>query len=164
MARSLHPNENNAQKKRQVIEEFSYYAGANGMIHGQVMDITLSPENTNEDNIEELIMKKTGCLILASVKAGAILGDASPSQLKAIVEYGENIGVAFQIRDDIHDALDLSEEIRPNYVSVFGLDESKQKVKDLVDAGLKALEKTHLESETLRHLACALLESEGKEK
>lgn len=154
-------------RKEKVIREISQLAGIRGMIGGQFLDITLSPEEITEKEYYELILKKTGSLIVASLKAGAILGDASPSQIHSLEEYGRNIGLAFQIRDDIIDSVKEVQEkrlTRPNAVSVFGLEEAKQKLKTFIDGALRALEEACMETEELRYLALKLLESKSEKK
>lgn len=148
-------------QKEQLIIEIGHLAGVRGMIGGQLMDITLSPEELTEETMHELILKKTGALIVASVKTGALLGKAGDSEFKAIVQYGRNIGLAFQIRDDILDS--EGEEIReknlsPNYVSLFGHEVSEQRLKSFVGIARSALDETSLESEELHSLASKLLE------
>jgi geranylgeranyl diphosphate synthase type II len=153
-------------RKGQVIEEISHFAGARGMVGGQLMDITLSSEKISEEELQELVLKKTGALIIASVRTGAILGEASTVQLEAVVEYGRNIGIAFQIRDDI---LDLTNEKknepipRPSHVSLYGLAEAKKRLKRFVEEGIRAFDNTSLESEELRYLALRLLDINRKE-
>jgi geranylgeranyl diphosphate synthase type II len=147
-------------QKEQLIIEIGHLAGVRGMIGGQLMDITLSPEELTEETMHELILKKTGALIVASVKTGALLGKAGNSEFEAIVQYGRNIGLAFQIRDDILDS--EGEEIReknlsPNYVSLFGRDVSEQRLKSFVGIARSTLEETSLESEELHYLASELL-------
>jgi len=154
-------------QKNKVIDEISHCAGAEGMVKGQMMDITLSPENMNEENIYEKKKKKTGSLIMASVKTGAILGNASASQLEAIIDFGKNIGIAFQIRDDILDSImekKKSRLIRPNYVHLFGLSIAEQKLKEFVENGLKSLAGACLDSEELRYLATILLDIENEKE
>lgn len=148
-------------KKEQVIQEISVLAGVRGMIGGQLMDITLSPEKMSEEVFEELALKKTGALIIASVKTGAILGEAQPFELEAITNYGKNVGLAFQLRDDILDSADKEEKChppRPNAVALLGLEESKQRLRTCVEAAIKALDEASLESEELRYLASKLLD------
>lgn len=105
-------------------------------------------------------MKKTGSLILVSVKVSAILGDASAAQMDAVSHFGRNIGYAFQIHDDISDFVEDTPEdqpFRPNSVSLFGLQETKNKLRRYVEEGINALDKGSLESEELRALALMLL-------
>jgi len=156
-----------SSKKEQIIKEISHFAGARGMVGGQLMDITLSPEDISEEDLHELILKKTGSLIIASVKTGAILDEASALQLEAVVEYGRNIGIAFQIRDDILDSIkeEQKENIpRPNYVSLYGLGEAEKRLKIFVENGIRAFEKTSLESEALGYLALKLLDLKDNDK
>jgi geranylgeranyl diphosphate synthase type II len=160
------PRELSSQKE-QAIQEISQAAGVGGMIEGQFLDITLSPEKLTEEMLHRLIRKKTGSLIIAAVKAGAILGQASPSHLEALEDYGRNIGFAFQVRDDI---LDSSRErgnqtiFRPNYVSFFGALEAERRLNKFILSAIKALETASLQSEELRMLALRLRDStEGNE-
>jgi geranylgeranyl diphosphate synthase type II len=129
------------------------------MVGGQLMDITLSPEEITEEDLHELILRKTGALIIASVKIGAILGEASTFQLDAMVEYGRNIGIAFQIRDDILDSIGEEKEnqSRPSYISFYGREEAENRLKRYIADGIRAFDKTSLQSEELRYLAHRLL-------
>lgn len=152
-------------RKEQVLKEISRHAGVKGMIGGQLMDISLSREDLTEDTIHELILKKTGGLITAAVKTGAILGGADGPELEAVAEYGRNVGLAFQVRDDIHDSGDEEQDgqsFRPNYVSFFGLETSKQRLKDFVEAARNTLNEASIESEELHWLASKLLELKEK--
>lgn len=152
-------------RKEQVLKEISRHAGVKGMIGGQLMDISLSREDLTEDTIHELMLKKTGGLITAAVKTGAILGGADGPELEAVVEYGRNIGLAFQVRDDIHDSGEKEQDgqpFRPNYVSLFGLETSKQRLKDFVEAARNTLNEASIESEELHWLASKLLELKEK--
>jgi geranylgeranyl diphosphate synthase type II len=152
-------------KREQIIKEISQLAGVRGMVGGQLMDITLAQDELTEENFHELILKKTGSLIIASIKTGAILGEAGASELEAAVEFGRNLGLAFQIRDDILDkGRDVPEDqlLRPNYVSVFGLEGSKRRLKGFVAAARKALDEASLDSEELHYLAAKLLEFEKR--
>ena len=152
-------------RKELVIKEISYLAGVNGMIGGQLMDVTFSPEDLTEETFFALVLKKTGALIIVSVKTGAILGGAGDSELKAIVEYGRNLGLAFQIRDDILDSGGEARKgqlSRPNSVYLFGLEDSKRRVRNFVEAARAALDKASLESEELHYLASKLLELKNR--
>ncbi len=153
-------------RKEQVLRDISHLSGINGMIGGQLMDVTLSEEELTEDILHDLIFKKTGALITASVKTGAVIGGANDSQLEAISQFGRNIGLAFQIRDDIHDS-DPEEEsggpFRPNYVSFLGLETAKNRLKNYIDTARSILDEASLESEELHHLASQLIEIENRE-
>jgi geranylgeranyl diphosphate synthase type II len=160
------PLRKNLQVKReQIIMEISQSAGVKGMVGGQFMDITLSQDALTEETYHELILKKTGSLIIASVKTGAILGEAGASELEAAVKYGRNVGLAFQIRDDILDSGQDAQKgrlPRPNYVSLFGIKDSERRLKDFVEAARNAMDEASLESEELHYLATKLLELEKR--
>ena len=152
-------------KRGQIILEISQSAGVKGMVGGQFMDITLSQDELTEETYQELILRKTGSLIIASIKTGAILGEAGASELEAAVKYGRNVGLAFQVRDDILDSGQDAQKgslTRPNYVSLFGLQDSERKLKDFVEAARNALDEASLESEELHYLATKLLELEKR--
>jgi geranylgeranyl diphosphate synthase type II len=152
--------QNSPLKKVKIIEEMSRSAGVNGMIGGQLLDISVSSEEMTEKILKELIQKKTGALITAAVKIGALLGEADSSQMNAIIEYGENIGLAFQTRDDIMDAKEDAQgeiQIRPNSVSFFGVKKTEERLKKFIDNGIFALDKASLDSKELRFMAHKLL-------
>jgi geranylgeranyl pyrophosphate synthase len=150
-------------KKERFIKEIGQNAGINGMVGGQFLDITLMPDDLSEERLLELIERKTGALILASVKVGPIFAEAAPSEFSSMVEYGRNLGMAFQIRDDILDFPETSSPsspVRPNAASFFGLDEAKKRLEDHVRRAIEALDQASLASEELRFLASKLLEIE----
>jgi len=148
-------------RKIQVIRETAELAGVEGMIGGQLLDITFSAENATEASLGELMLKKTGALITASVRAGALLGGASSGGLKAVTVFGENLGLAFQVRDDIHDAAEKPKKgapAGPNYARVFGAERARDHLRRFVEAGLEALETGGVKGPLLRRLAGRLLE------
>jgi geranylgeranyl diphosphate synthase type II len=145
--------------KINLIHEISGFAGIQGMIGGQLLDITVSPKDLSEDGLYDLMEKKTASLITAAVRSGAILGYASPENLKAMSEYGRNIGLAFQIRDDILDAEQDKEGnllLRPNSVLVMGLEKAHTRLKKHIEISLRSLENAGINSEELRYLALML--------
>jgi geranylgeranyl diphosphate synthase type II len=152
-------------RKERAIAELGRYAGTEGMIGGQLLDITLTPETISQDLFHELIQKKTSALITVSVRIGAILGGANESRMEAITAYGENIGLAFQIKDDLLDALEDAQKAdayRPNSVSLFGLDKTLERLDAFVSEGLKALERGTFASRELRFLAEKLLDVKNR--
>ncbi len=148
-------------RKERLIEEIARSAGIKGMVGGQLLDITLTSDRLTEESLLELMGKKTGALILASVKAGPILAGASAFELKKMIEYGENIGLAFQMRDDILDSTEFFSQDspqHPNAASYFGLREAKERLEHHVQAALKALDWVSTASDELRYLASRLSE------
>ncbi|MGD9344802.1 MAG: polyprenyl synthetase family protein, partial [Candidatus Aminicenantes bacterium] len=158
---------NSDAKKERSIAELSRLAGTEGMIGGQLLDITLTPESISEELFHELVQKKTGALITASVRIGAILGGADDSRMEAITRYGENIGLAFQIKDDLLDTMEDTQRedvYRPNSVSLFGLDQTLERLDAFVARGIEALERGAVASPELRFLAEMLLDVKNKIK
>ena len=117
-----------------IIREAAEAIGSLGMVGGQIVDIRRKKRYTKKE-IEYIHTHKTGALIKVSVRVGAILAGAKPSQLKNLTEYGENIGLAFQIADDILDAAHKKEG--PNYAVIFGEKASRKKAQKLVNEAKK---------------------------
>ena len=149
----------------QVIREIGHCAGSRGMVGGQVVD--MESEGKGEIDlatVQYIHTHKTGALIKASVKAGAILGGADEAGLAALTRYGEAIGLAFQIADDILDIEGTTEEIgkdagsdeargKATYPAVMGLAESKKRAVELVDMALESLAGFDHRADPLREIA-----------
>lgn len=157
--------ESKSLQKEQMIIEIAQSAGIQGMVGGQLLDITLKLDALSEDNLQDLMAKKTGSLIQASVRVGPILAGASSAEVLAMTQYGKNIGLAFQIRDDILDSdhffsQDLPQH--PNAASFYGVERAKIKLGQHIQSALHALDSARLESEELRFLASKLLDLKQK--
>jgi geranylgeranyl diphosphate synthase type II len=153
-------------RKERLIREIARSVGVRGMMGGQLLDITLTLDGLSEDDLQNLMVKKTGALILVSVRVGPILAGASPVEIQALTEYGHNIGLAFQIRDDILDSRQFASQDpcqHPNAASFYGVEEAKKKLERHVRSALEALDSASLESEELRFLASRLLELKQKQ-
>jgi geranylgeranyl pyrophosphate synthase len=144
------------ERKERAVEEIAAAAGVEGMIRGQWMDITLEPGSVGADAYDDLIRRKTGALIRASVVAGAILAGAPGAVLAALTDYGEAVGRAFQLRDDLLDAGAAGRDDGPKAAAVLGLGEARAGLEASVDGALKSLEAGQVDSEELRHLAASL--------
>jgi len=153
----------------QVIREIAVCAGSRGMVGGQVVDME-SEGNRDIDfaTVQYIHTHKTGALIKASVRSGALLGGAVPEHLDAITRYGEAIGLAFQIADDILDIEGTTEEIgkdagsdeargKATYPAVLGLAESKRLAAELVDRAFAALSPFGDRAEPLREIASYII-------
>jgi geranylgeranyl diphosphate synthase type II len=148
-----------------VVREIAWGAGSHGMVGGQVVDM----ESEGKDDIDLATVQyihthKTGALIKASVKAGALLGGAQGEQLAALTRYGEVIGLAFQIADDILDIEGTTEEIgkdagsdqargKATYPAVVGLAEAKRRAQELVELALESLAGFGPVADPLREIA-----------
>jgi geranylgeranyl diphosphate synthase type II len=151
-----------AQRAR-VIEEVARRAGVEGMIDGQYRDIRLKPEDANEASYRDLILKKTAGLIIAAVTCGGLLGRASDDEIRTLTDYGTNVGLAFQVRDDILDAAGEKARdgiYRANSTALFGAEGARRRLKDHVEAALDSLDRASIGSAELRTLAAMLLELE----
>lgn len=91
-----------------AINEIAKGAGCRGMVAGQLADIEAENKQCSKEMLDYIHINKTGALITASVRAGAYLGNAKPEELKALTTYAENLGLAFQVADDM---LDISESL-----------------------------------------------------
>ncbi len=114
-----------AERKIRLVEELSRAAGTvGGMIGGQVNDIEGERKSPTALLLESIHRAKTGALLRASVRMGAIYAGASETQLAALSEYGEHVGLAFQIIDDLLDVEESSEALG----KTAGKDEAQQKI------------------------------------
>ncbi|MDJ0719162.1 MAG: polyprenyl synthetase family protein [Prochloraceae cyanobacterium] len=140
------------QQVLKVVALLSRALGAAGLVGGQVID--LESEGQSDVSVETLNFihtHKTGALLEASVISGAILTGASDEEVHRLSKYAENIGLAFQIVDDILDITSTQEELgktagkdlrsqKATFPSIWGLEESKAQAKQLVEAAIAELE------------------------
>lgn len=151
-----------------IIRELSVACGSEGMVGGQTADIVSENRKIKKDDMLYIHTHKTGALIKASVRIGAIMAGTSSDILHSLTRYGENIGFAFQIIDDILDVVGTREELgkpagadtskgKNTYPSVFGLGESRKKARDLVEDSLKAIERFDKKADPLREIAKYIL-------
>ena len=91
------------ERQLYLINQFSLKIGANGMVGGQIIDISSKKKDLTVQEIKQMHKLKTASLISFSCKAGAIIGGASEEEIEAFELYGENLGIAFQIIDDVLD-------------------------------------------------------------
>lgn len=127
----------------QVVLEVTKAIGTEGMIGGQVKDLEAEGKKVSLKQVEYIHTHKTGKLLRASIRAGAILGGADKKTLLALTYYAERFGLAFQIVDDILDVVGKEEEIgkkrgsdkansKATYPEVAGLEKSKSLSRDLL--------------------------------
>ncbi len=126
------------ERKTRVIAELATAAGtAGGMIGGQVADLEGEGKEPNAQLLESIHRAKTGALLRASVRMGAIYAGADQQQLDAVSRFGEHVGLAFQIVDDILDVEESSEALgktagkdaqqhKITFPAVYGLEESRR--------------------------------------
>lgn len=146
-------------------------SGVEGMIGGQTVDILSENEDIPKDKLHYIHSKKTGALIKASILAGAILGKSTEKEYNILNEFGEKLGLAFQIKDDILDIIGDSTKIgktakkdiesnKSTFVKLYGLEESKQMCLKLTEECLELLNKIDKNTESLEKLTLILLKRE----
>lgn len=141
-----------------LIKEISFYIGTANMLGGQVEDINPGNKNIKKEDLYNLYMKKTAALICVSIRAGAILSNANQRQLKALTKYGENIGLAFQIVDDMLDIMQDERVMKkPTYPNQYGIKESKNEADRLIKEAKDSLKIFNNKAETLKNLADYIL-------
>ncbi|MBI5562542.1 MAG: polyprenyl synthetase family protein [Deltaproteobacteria bacterium] len=144
--------------------EIARAAGSTGMIGGQVVDIESEGREAAFPVLEYIHIHKTGKLILASVRSGAILAGADEGQLNSLTRYGEAVGLAFQIADDILDVEGTSAEMgkaaggdakkgKVTYPSLIGVEESRRRASELVERAIAAIDGLGPRAEALRGIA-----------
>lgn len=154
----------NKDTSLQIIEEFSIYSGASGMIGGQVVDLLSENKKPTYEDLIYTHTHKTGDLIVFSIRLGALLANANELQLKNLTDFGRNIGLAFQIQDDILDIIGdeakLGKKIgsdkingKVTYPTFKGLDASREEVQKLISEAKKYIHNIGIETKYLNELA-----------
>lgn len=127
----------NPKKYLKAINEIAKASGIHGMIGGQVVDIQSENKNISKEKLDYIHNNKTAAIIIGCMRAGAIIGDANDKDLDKITKYANNIGLTFQIIDDILDIVGDESKLGKNvgsdidnhkstYPSILGLDKSKE--------------------------------------
>lgn len=120
----------------QAVYLLSEAAGPRGMVGGQVLDI--QARDPDEFALAEIHKRKTGALIQVSVEAAAVLCGATPEQQKSLAEYGENLGLAFQLADDLQDFHSDNPE-KVNFATALGIDETRRRLQLASEEALECL-------------------------
>ncbi|MFZ3170700.1 MAG: polyprenyl synthetase family protein [Carboxydocellales bacterium] len=156
----------------QVIGEIGLAAGTQGMVGGQVADMEAMNQPASEHLLNFIHTHKTGALCRTAVRSGAILAGAKASQLMALTEYAEQLGLAFQIVDDILDiegdpakiGKDIGSDQRnqkTTFPAIYGLEHSKAMAEKTVGQALQALEGFGPEADLLRDIVRYILERDS---
>ena len=137
-----------ASARARASAELSAAVGASGCCGGQAADLSAEPAATGLDALESIHARKTGALFVAAVRGGAIAAGASDAALAALSAYARNLGLAFQITDDLldleGDAARMGKDVhrdahRANFATILGTDSCRRLVDELLDASLAAL-------------------------
>lgn len=152
-----------------LVRELSVAAGTvDGMIGGQVADIEGERQEPTAELLESIHRAKTGALLRASVRMGAIFGGASDSELSALSQYGDHVGLAFQIVDDILDVEESSEALgktagkdahqqKVTFPAVYGLEESRKMAKSECESAHATIEMFGERAVRLREIAAMIV-------
>ena len=144
-------SETEAAQIGRALKILGHKAGMYGMVGGQVVDVEKDGCFMDEDMLYFVHKNKTSALIEAALMTGAVLAGADEKQAAVMEQCGTDIGLAFQIQDDILDVIGDQEKLgkpvhsdekneKTTSVSVYGIDVCRQKVKDYTDRGIEALE------------------------
>jgi geranylgeranyl diphosphate synthase type II len=160
------------RRRLKAINQVARAAGSYGMVGGQVMDISSQGLEIEPHLLEYIHTHKTGALIAASVCAGAIIGGAPPSRCKALNHYGEKLGLAFQVTDDLLDVQGEERNLgkavgkdqakgKATYPGLFGIADSRRKAEVLVEEALGHLQPFDGRANPLREIAKFILKRTG---
>jgi len=142
-------SESRSPDLRKALHLLAEAAGPLGMVGGQVMDV--ASQDPDAAVLSEIHKRKTGALIRVSVEGTAALLGALPEQLKELRNYGENLGLAFQLADDLQDFNpDKPEKI--NYAGKLGVNECRRLLKAAADSALQSLANFDESADGLRHM------------
>ncbi len=145
----------------QALQILGEKAGIHGMIGGQVIDVRESGHALTRQMLDTMYELKTGALIEASMMIGAVLADAAPEDVRKTEQIASDVGLAFQIQDDILDITGTDEELgKTTYPSLIGVEQSAQVVEEKTDEAVALLEELPGENEFLKELLLSLIHRE----
>ena len=159
----------NAERIVKVMKILAEASGSQGIVGGQVVDLESEGKMIDQQQLTYIHSHKTGSLIAASVIMGGILGGAAPEEIELLKRYGESIGHAFQIADDILDVEGSKEKLGKNtgsdqkkskatYPSIIGMDESRKKLKEYYQRALDAIQSFDQQADHLRNIALYIIQ------
>ncbi|MDB3085033.1 farnesyl-diphosphate synthase [Clostridioides difficile] len=164
-------NKENPEKYLKAINEIAKGAGIYGMIGGQVVDVESENKQIEKEKLDYIHMNKTAAMMVGCMRAGATIGGANSEQMEEITKYAKNIGLSFQIVDDILDIVGdeakLGKKVgsdienhKSTYPSLLGLDKSKEIAYNLIDEAKKSIEKLSDDVDFLKGLAEYIIDRE----
>ena len=156
----------NPEKMRKRISasfEIAKGAGCKGMVAGQVSDIEAETNDCSNEMLEYIHINKTAALIKSAIKAGLYLGNPSSDMLSQLDKYAENLGLAYQIADDILDVIGNPEELgketgsdkkknKTTYTSINGLEAAQDRLEQLTENAVEAIADYYDNAEFFRDL------------
>lgn len=164
-------NKENPGKYLKAINEIAKSAGIYGMIGGQVVDVQSENKVISKEKLDFIHLNKTAAIIIGCMRAGAIIGDANEEQLEKVTNYARNIGLSFQIVDDILDIIGDETKLgkhvgsdienhKSTYPSLLGIEKSKKIARDLIIEAKSNINDLSNENEFLDGLATYIIDRE----
>ncbi|HEU4435301.1 MAG TPA: farnesyl diphosphate synthase [Pyrinomonadaceae bacterium] len=156
-----------------LISELSRASGTpEGMVAGQALDMEAEARQVNARELEDIHRHKTGALIVAAARCGAIIGKATEAELDAITAYGSHLGLLFQITDDLLDVTASAEDIgktpgkdaqsrKATYPALYGLEETRRSAANAHRAACDALDRIDRSTTVLREIVNFILNRTG---
>ena len=153
-----------AERAVKMVQFLSNAAGLMGICGGQALDIAGEGKSLTAEEITKIHSLKTASLLVACAKMGVAAAGGSEKQIKAAEAYAENLGIAFQIRDDVLDVISTTEELgkpvgsdnenkKSTFVTLFGLDKCRELVAEKTKAAISAVEDAFEDTAFLKWLA-----------
>ena len=152
-----------------LIAELARAAGTpEGMVGGQALDMEAEARQVNAAELEEIHRHKTGALIVAAARCGAIIGQATPPELEAVTSYGSHLGLLFQITDDLLDVTASAEDLgktpgkdvqslKATYPALYGINKTRAAAVKAHRAAAEALDQIKRPTSVLRDIANFIL-------
>ena len=156
-----------------LIAEISRAAGTpEGMVAGQAHDLAAESTDVSSSELKLIHQLKTGALIRAAARCGAIIAGANATELEAVTEYATNLGLLFQITDDLLDVTSTAEELgktpgkdararKATYPALYGLEATRAQLEVVHNHVCRALERIERQTELLRSIADLILQREA---
>ncbi|WP_315168644.1 farnesyl diphosphate synthase [Metaclostridioides mangenotii] len=162
---------NNPGKYLSAVYEIARHAGIYGMIGGQVVDVESEDKKIGKDKLDYIHNNKTAAMIIGCMRAGAIVGGADQVELESVTNYAKNIGLSFQIVDDILDIVGDEEKLgkkvnsdiennKSTYPSLLGLEKSRDIATELISDAKNSIETTFESADFLKGLADYIISRE----
>ena len=156
-----------------LISELARAAGTpEGMVAGQALDMDAEARPVNASELEGIHRQKTGALIVAATRCGAIIGRATEAELQAVTDYGAHLGLLFQITDDLLDVTASAEDLgktpgkdaesrKATYPALYGIEESREAAEKAHHIACEALDRIDRPTTLLRIIANLTLKRTG---
>ncbi|MFV8248044.1 polyprenyl synthetase family protein [Bdellovibrio bacteriovorus] len=135
----------------QLTRLLSYAAGIRGMVGGQAIDLRAGDKQMSLEELTHLHRLKTGALIRVAVEGAAVIAGAKPTEIESLKKFGEGLGLAFQVADDVLDHGEKGQDLR-SFTGILGLEGTKTYLKDVSASTLAELHKVSADAPLLEYL------------